>query len=84
METKQKIVEWESEPLSPTMVWRGEEEVYGQTVVAQCTGDEGEVGVHVNPREDDVISVYMTPSQALLLAERIRTAAWIAEKLAAE
>jgi hypothetical protein len=83
-ETKQKIVEWKSDPLRPRMVWEGEEEVYDGAIVAECP-EAGEIAVHVtrNGADSPVSSLYMSPAEAVLLAERIKTAAWIAEKLAA-
>lgn len=83
-EAKQKIVEYKAEPLRPKMAYEGETEVFDAAVSAECP-EGGEVSLHVARDSVDgpISSVYMTPAEAFVLAERIRTAAWIAEKLGA-
>lgn len=78
----QKIAEYKAEPLRPKMVWEGENEVFDGAVSAECP-EAGEIAVHVvrESADDPISSLYMTPAEAYVLAERIRTAAWIAEKL---
>jgi hypothetical protein len=80
--TEQKINEWKGDPLEPETVWEGGEEVFDGSVRAECP-EAGEVAIHVTREgaDDPISSLYMTPAQAYLHAERIRTAAWIAEKL---
>lgn len=81
---KQKIVDWKADPLMPKMAYVGEDEVFDAVAQAECP--EGtEVALHVIQGSADgpASSLYMTPAQAYVLAERIRTAAWIAEKLGA-
>jgi hypothetical protein len=82
MNGEQKLAEFKADPLAPKMVWEGEDEIYDGAVRVEWPG-EGEVAVHVTRESDDapVSSVYATPSEALLLAERIRTCALLAEKL---
>lgn len=84
-QVKQKIVEWKADPLRPKMVWEAEDEVFDGAVTPECVG-AGEVSLHVTRDSADtpISSLYMTPAEAYVLAERIRTAAWIAEKLAAD
>lgn len=87
-QVQQKIVEWNSDSLEPSKtMWVDGEEVYGSSVKVQCP-EAGEIAVYLdyNGRGDAAeggaaASLYLTPSEACLLAERIRTAAWIAEKL---
>jgi len=82
--TEQKITEWASDKLSPKMVFVREDEVYDRDVYVQCT-EANETALHVTDGTVDGpdASLYMTPSEAYLLAERLRTAAWIAEQLGA-
>jgi hypothetical protein len=82
MPDAQKIIEWKGESLTPKMIWEGGEEIFDGTVTPECP-EGGEVALHVQREgaDDPVSSLYMTPAEAYLLAERIRTAAWIAEKL---
>lgn len=81
------ITEWTSEKLELKAVWFEEEEVFGGEVTAQCT-EPGEVAINVDHEQSKgagaAANLYMTPAQAYLLAERIRTAAWIAERLEAD
>lgn len=81
-ETKQKIVEWKGDSITPKMVWEGEEEVFDGSVQVEHPG-EGEVAIHVTREGADspISSLYLTPTEAYLHAERVRTAAWIAEQL---
>jgi hypothetical protein len=76
------INEWKGDPITPEMVWEAGEQVFDGSVAAECP-EAGEVAIHVarDGADDPVSSLYMTPAQAYLHAERIRTAARIAENL---
>lgn len=81
--SNQKIVEYRADPLKPKVAFEGEDEI-DATIEAQCP-DAGGVALHVTREgaERRVSSLYLTPAEAYVLAERIRTAAWIAERLGA-
>jgi hypothetical protein len=80
--TNKGISEWKGDPITPEMLWEGGDQVFDGSVSAECP-EAGEVAVHVTREgaDDPAASLYMTPAQAYLHAERIRTAAWIAENL---
>jgi hypothetical protein len=79
-ETKQKIVEYNADPLRPKMVWEGEDEVFDGAVEVQCP-EAGEVAMHVTRDSADgpISSAYMTVTEAYVFAERVKMAAWVAE-----
>jgi hypothetical protein len=82
-EKKKGITEYRAEPVTPKLAFEGEDEVFDAAVEAQCTDSE-EIALHVtrqNKGDGPISSVYLTPAAAWLLAERIRTSAWIAERI---
>lgn len=77
------IVEYRPDPVRPKMLWEGEEEVFDGALHPECPElRNGEVALHASRdgAPSPISSAYMTPAQAYVLAERLCTAAWLAEQ----
>lgn len=81
MAAKNKMPDWKGDAVKPTMVFVGEEEVHDVILRPECPDPENqEISLHFEREaaEGPYASAYMNPTQALLLADRLRFAAFIA------
>jgi hypothetical protein len=84
------VKEWKSEPLEPKTVLLDGDVSYGTDVVVEALdgGEEGrEIALHIDQGNSEVetaVSLYLDAKQALILAERLRAAAWITDALSEE